>query len=130
MGALDLGSGLRHLGLKKDDKMHLYGATSAHWLAMSHAAASQSIPIVTAYDSLGEEGLRHSLVQTKSVAMFLDPNLIPVLTKVLKDAVNLRTIIYNTEPEIKVIAFEELRKMGADNPVDPVPPTPEDLACI
>ncbi len=25
--ALDLGSGLRHLGLKKDDKMHLYGAT-------------------------------------------------------------------------------------------------------
>jgi long-chain acyl-CoA synthetase len=25
--ALDLGSGLRQLGLKKDDKMHLYGAT-------------------------------------------------------------------------------------------------------
>ncbi|KAK5453371.1 long-chain fatty acid-CoA ligase [Exophiala xenobiotica] len=143
--ALDLGSGLRHLGLKKDDKMHLYGATSAHWLAMSHAAASQSIPIVTAYDSLGEEGLRHSLVQTKSVAMFLDPNLIPVLTKVLTDAVNLKTIIYNTEPElkdadlqklksehpnIKAISIEELRKLGADNPVDPVPPTPEDLACI
>ncbi|KAK5257824.1 long-chain fatty acid-CoA ligase, partial [Exophiala xenobiotica] len=143
--ALDLGSGLRHLGMKKDDKMHLYGATSAHWLAMSHAAASQSIPIVTAYDSLGEEGLRHSLVQTKSVAMFLDPNLIPVLTKVLTAAVNLKTIIYNTEPEIKdadlqklksehpnikAISIEELRKLGVDNPVDPVPPTPEDLACI
>ncbi|KAK5278697.1 long-chain fatty acid-CoA ligase, partial [Exophiala xenobiotica] len=143
--ALDLGSGLRHLGLKKDDKMHLYGATSAHWLAMSHAAASQSIPIVTAYDSLGEEGLRHSLVQTKSVAMFLDPNLIPVLTKVLTAAHNLKTIIYNTEPEIKdadlqklksdhpnikAISIQELRKLGADNPVDPVPPTPEDLACI
>ncbi|KAK5189904.1 long-chain fatty acid-CoA ligase [Exophiala xenobiotica] len=143
--ALDLGSGLRHLGLKKDDKMHLYGATSAHWLAMSHAAASQSIPIVTAYDSLGEEGLRHSLVQTKSVAMFLDPNLVPVLTKVLTAAHNLKTIIYNTEPEIKdadlqklksdhpnikAISIQELRKLGADNPVDPVPPTPEDLACI
>jgi long-chain acyl-CoA synthetase len=112
---------------------------------MSHAAASQSIPIVTAYDSLGEEGLRHSLVQTKSVAMFLDPNLISVLTKVLTAAHNLKTVIYNTEPEIKdadlqklksehpdikAISIEELRKMGADNPVDPVPPTPEDLACI
>jgi long-chain acyl-CoA synthetase len=112
---------------------------------MSHAAASQSIPIVTAYDSLGEEGLRHSLVQTGSVAIFLDPNLIPTLSKVLKDAKNLKTVIYNTEPELKeadldklkstypdlkVMSFPELRKSGADNPKEPVPPSPEDLACI
>ncbi|KAL2408286.1 Long-chain-fatty-acid-CoA ligase 1 [Exophiala dermatitidis] len=143
--ALDCASGLRHLGITKENKMHLYGATSAHWLAMSHAAASQSIPIVTAYDSLGEEGLRHSLVQTNSVAIFLDPNLIPVLIKVLKAAKTVKSVIYNTDPEIKqedleklksdfpdlkVLSFEELRQSGADNPVDPVPPSPEDLACI
>lgn len=118
---------------------------SAHWLAMSHAAASQSIPIVTAYDSLGEEGLRHSLVQTNSVAIFLDPNLIPVVIKVLKDAKEVKAIIYNTEPQIKpedleklkstfpdlqVLSFEELRRSGAEDPVEPVPPSPEDLACI
>ena len=112
---------------------------------MSHAAASQSIPIVTAYDSLGEEGLRHSLAQTGSVAIFLDPNLIPTLGKVLKDAKGLKTIIYNSEPEVKqadldklksanpdlnILSFEQLRKSGADNPVDPVPPSAEDLACI
>ena len=34
--ALQLGCGLRKLGAQKDDKIHLYGATSAHWLAMSH----------------------------------------------------------------------------------------------
>ncbi|EXJ54396.1 long-chain acyl-CoA synthetase [Cladophialophora yegresii CBS 114405] len=143
--ALDCGSALAHLGISKENKMHLYGATSAHWLGMSHAAASQSIPIVTAYDSLGEEGLRHSLAQTGSVAIFLDPNLIPTLISVLKDAENLKTIIYNTEPEVKqadldklkstnpdlrVLSFDELRKLGADNPADPVPPSPEDLACI
>ncbi|KIW09998.1 hypothetical protein PV08_11774 [Exophiala spinifera] len=143
--AHDIGSGLRNLGVSKENKMHLYGATSAHWLATSHAAASQSIPIVTAYDSLGEEGLRHSLVQTESVAIFLDPNLIPVLNKVMKDAVNIKSVIYNTEPEVKeadlqklkadhpdvrVISFEELRKLGAEKPFDPVPPSPEDLACI
>lgn len=34
--ALQLGCGLRKLGMEKHDRIHLYGATSAHWLAMSH----------------------------------------------------------------------------------------------
>jgi len=112
---------------------------------MSHAAASQSIPIVTAYDSLGEEGLQHSLNQTRSAAIFLDPNLMPTLTKVLNAAKSIKYVIYNTTPEakqadidklkqtnseLKVLSFDELRKLGSDNPYDPVPPSPEDLACI
>lgn len=38
--ALQLGCGFRKLGLEKDNKIHLYGATSAHWLAMSHGVYS------------------------------------------------------------------------------------------
>lgn len=34
--SLELGCGLRKLGLEKESKIHLYGATSANWLAMSH----------------------------------------------------------------------------------------------
>lgn len=112
---------------------------------MSHAASAQSIPIVTAYDSLGEEGLRHSLKQTGSLAIFLDPNLIPMLARVIKDEPSLKYVIYNTEPELKqadltklkeaspdleIISFDELLKRGKENPVDPVPPSPDDLACI
>lgn len=112
---------------------------------MSHAASAQSIPIVTAYDSLGEEGLGHSLKQTGSLAIFLDPNLISTLTKVIKDATSLKYIIHNTYPEVKqadldklkeakpeleIISFDELMKRGKENPVDPVPPSPDDLACI
>lgn len=108
-------------------------------------AASQSITIVTAYDTLGEEGLRHSLRQTKSDAMFLDPTLIPSLLKVLKDVTSIKHIIYNTDVEVKqedlqklktefshinVLSFDELRKSGEENPVEPVPPKPEDLCCI
>ncbi|RMZ77029.1 hypothetical protein DV738_g4553, partial [Chaetothyriales sp. CBS 135597] len=143
--SLNAGAGLRSLGLEPGDKMHLYGATSAHWLSTSHAAASQSIPIVTAYDSLGIEGLRHSLRQTGSKAIFLDPNLITTLLKVLDDTPKLEIVIYNTEPEVqeqdlqklkearpslKIVSFDELVKAGEDNPVEPVPPSPEDLACI
>lgn len=42
--ALQLGCGLRKLGLEKDNKIHLYGATSAHWLAMSHGLSCLSSP--------------------------------------------------------------------------------------
>ncbi|RMD44597.1 hypothetical protein DV735_g528, partial [Chaetothyriales sp. CBS 134920] len=143
--SLRAGAGLRSLGLEPGDKMHLYGATSAHWLSASHAAASQSIPVVTAYDSLGIEGLRHSLRQTGSKAIFLDPNLIPTLLKVLSDIPNLEIVVYNTEPEVEeqdleklrearpslnILSFDELVKAGEEKPVEPVPPSAEDLACI
>ncbi|KAJ5569784.1 Long-chain-fatty-acid--CoA ligase 1 [Penicillium hispanicum] len=142
---LQLGSGLCKLGLKKDSRIHLYGATSAHWLAMSHGAASQSITIVTAYDTLGEEGLKHSLAQTGSEVIFLDPSLIKSLANVLKDVPSIKRIIYNTDTEVKqedldrlkndfshitVLSIEELRKSGEQNMVEPVPPKPEDLCCI
>ncbi|KAF7716233.1 AMP-dependent synthetase/ligase domain-containing protein [Penicillium ucsense] len=142
---LQLGAGLRKLGLERDGRLHLYGATSAHWLAMSHGAASQSITIVTAYDTLGEEGLKHSLVQTSSTAIFLDPGLIKSLTHVLGDVSSIKHVIYNTDnevnqqdleklkadfPHVNVLSFEDLRKSGEENPVEPVPPKPEDLCCI
>jgi len=142
---LQLGSGLRKLGLTKGDRVHLFAATSAHWLAMSHGAASQSLPIVTAYDTLGEEGLRHSMVATGAKAIFLDPHLLPTLTKVLTDAKEVRFVVWNDQnqvkqehvdklkeahPHVQVLSFEELRKLGEDNPVDPTPPSSDDLCCI
>ncbi|CEL01282.1 Putative AMP-binding enzyme [Aspergillus calidoustus] len=143
--ALELGSGLRKLGLTKVDKLHLYGSTSENWLAMSHAAASQSLTIVTAYDTLGEEGLSHSLVQTESSAIFLDPALINSLTNVLGKAKSIKHVIYNSAEDLKqedldrlkkehehvnIISFEDLRKSGEENPAEPVPPSPEDVCCI
>ena len=107
-----------------------------------HGAVSQSMPIATAYDTLGEEGLKHSLVQTKAKAIYCDPHLLKTLTNPLKEAKELQYIIYNSEGEVKqenidnlknqhghlvVVSFEELRKLGEANAVDPVPPHPEDL---
>ncbi len=112
---------------------------------MSHGAASQSMPIVTAYDTLGEEGLRHSMVATKAKAIFLDPHLLPTLTNVLKDATEVRHVIWNNQnqvkqdhidklkaayPHVTIQSFEELSQLGEASPTDPVPPSPEDLCCI
>jgi long-chain acyl-CoA synthetase len=142
---LQIGSGLRQLGLLKDDRVHIYAATSAHWLAVAHGAASQSMPIVTAYDTLGEAGLTHSLVATGSKVIFLDPHLLTSLIKPLTEAKELKYVIWNSDHDVKpehieqlkkahghliIKSFEELRELGEANPVEPVPPQPEDLCCI
>ncbi|EFQ33159.1 AMP-binding enzyme [Colletotrichum graminicola] len=142
---LQLGAGLRKLGMAKADRVHIYAATSSHWLAMSHAAASQSMPVVTAYDTLGEQGLKYSMVATSAKAIFLDPHLLPTLANVLQEAKDIRFVIWNNQnqiqqahvdqlksahPEIQILSFEELRKLGEENPVDAVPPTIDDLCCI
>ena len=129
----------------KSGKMNELILRSMHWLAMAHGAATQSMPIVTAYDTLGEEGLTSSLEATRAKLMFLDAHLLNTLIKPLKKANYLEVIVYDKDedlvkddldallqayPHLKVIGFEELRKAGADNPVDPVPPSPEDTCCI
>lgn len=162
--ALRVGAGLRKLGMVKGDRLQLFAGTrqdtlfsscrkilvakralhSARWLAMSHGAVSQSMPIATAYDTLGEEGLKHSLVQTKAKAIFCDPHLLKTLVNPLKDAKEIKFVIYNGDGEAKenvdklknthdyltILSFEELRQLGEDNPVDPVPPAADDLCCI
>ena len=144
---LQLGAGFRKLGLEAPDRVHMFASTSAHWLAVAHGAMSQSMAIVTAYETLGEEGLRHSLLATKAKAIFLEPQLLKTLINTLKAAKNIEVIIHNTDSEheirqedldvlknshehLTVISFEELRQLGESNPVPATPPKPEDLACI
>jgi long-chain acyl-CoA synthetase len=106
---------------------------------------SQGMAIVTAYDTLGEEGLKHSLLQTNAKAIFLDPTLLATIVNPLKDAKEIKTVIYNSEsevkqadldklkaahPDLKVLSFEELRQLGEENPVELAKVSPEDLACI
>ena len=114
---------------------------------MAHGTISQSMAIVTAYDTLGEEGLRTSLLATRAKAIFLEPRLIRTFINTLKDAKDIKFIIYNTDSEteieeadletlrrsfehLTVLSYEDLRQTGAVNPVMAVPPKREDLCCI
>jgi long-chain acyl-CoA synthetase len=114
---------------------------------MAHGTMSQSMAIVTAYDTLGEQGLRTSLVATKAKAIFLEPRLIKLFLKTLDEVKDIRYVIYNTDSEteieevdletirkshehLTVLSYEDLRQTGAANPIAAVPPKREDLACI
>lgn len=116
-----------------------------HWLSIAHGAFTQSFTVVTAYDTLGLEGLRWSLEQTKSKAAFIDSGLLPKFIQALKSAPTIEYIILNNEskpaqghldklanefPSTRVIPYDHLKALGEENPTEPVPPDPEDLACI
>lgn len=113
---------------------------------MSQGCGSQSISIVTAYDSLGASGVEHTMVQSKPVAIYVDPQLLKTASAALKNASSVKYVIYNeasifadgTEiepfkkdhPDLKVLSFEELRALGEENPSEPVLPGSDDLYCI
>lgn len=144
---LQVGAGLRKLGLAPHDKLHIFASTSRNWLCMAHACCTQSMTIATAYDTLGPSGVRHSLVQTQSKAMFTDPQLLQTASGALEGAKDVQFLIYNDQTNhpikdeelaafkqknahLRVLSFSELRAMGEADPVDPVPPQPSDLFCI
>ncbi|KAF2705647.1 acetyl-CoA synthetase-like protein [Pleomassaria siparia CBS 279.74] len=142
---LALGAAIKHLGMEPQDRLHLFASTSSQWLSMAHGAISQSLAIVTAYDTLGEAGLKHSMLQTHAKIMFTDPGLLPNLVKPFQDAKDVQVVVYSTKdtpkqkdvdtlteahPHLKVMSFDQLLKLGQENPAEPVPPKADDLACI
>lgn len=83
--------------------------------------------------------------QTKAKIMFTDPSLLPNLVRPFHATKDVQVVVYSTNntpdqkdvdkltsahPHLKVISFDELLKLGQDNPSDPNPPTKDDLALI
>lgn len=153
------GRGLIKLGLKpgNTDKIHIFASTSHKWMKTFIAAQSQAIPVVTAYDTLGEKGLTHSIIQTETKAIFTDNALLKNLIKPLASATAVKYIIHSepidsndkrlggslyseakkaadaiaeARPDIKIISLDDVLALGADDDVPVCPPKATDLSCI
>lgn len=156
-----IGRGLIKMGLQPGgvDRLHIFASTSHKWLKMYLGSQSQAIPIVTAYDTLGEHGLTVSMVKTGTKAIFTDNALLKNLINPVKEATALKYIIYNERidpkdkrqngkiyknandaveklkelrPDIQFFTFDEIVQMGKDatNEIETHPPKPEDVSCI
>lgn len=113
---------------------------------MSHACSAVSITIATAYDTLGESGLTHSLNQPECVGIFTNADLLPILSRVLKNTPTVRLVVYDGEAKasvladirgiresIQVVHIDELRDTGKTQNVESIKsrrPTPDHIACI
>lgn len=157
----NLGRGMVKAGIKPngENKLHIFASTSHKWMKMFLGAQSQNIPVVTAYDTLGERGLIHSMLQTESNAVFTDNDLLTKLINPLKEAKDLKFLIHSetinpkdtrqngklyknakealakikeVRPDLTIISFDELLRLGkkSKHEIEPHPPKPEDLSCI
>ncbi|RKP29057.1 acetyl-CoA synthetase-like protein [Metschnikowia bicuspidata] len=156
----NLAKGYTEIGLKPNqtDMLHIYASTSHKWLKAFLAASFQNISIVTAYDTLGEQGLVHSLTSTESNAIFTDNALLSTLIKPLQKAPYVRYVLYSetidpndnrdggkiyksaadakqkiaeVRPDIKFYSFDEVIQLGKESKnAIAGKPKPENLACI
>lgn len=138
-------SGLVNLGLSKQTRFNIYAATAINWQNMAHACFRQSIPFCTAYETLGEEGLQHSLNEPEVVGVFTNAELLPTLANVIDKTETVKYVIYDGKPDDKhltkvldvvsarqgkLLTIEELWQQGKASPADSHLPTRDDVACI
>ena len=111
---------------------------------MAHGAASQSIPIVTAYNSLGIEGLKHALESTEAVAIFVDANSISRVGAVFDSVPTLRFVVYDGDQDVlaqtvkehprlknvRFISYDDLYRLGQDTETPKNDPRPDNLFAI
>ncbi|CDH58263.1 long-chain-fatty-acid--ligase [Lichtheimia corymbifera JMRC:FSU:9682] len=142
--AHELGSGFVHLGLSDRAKVELFAPTNAHWLMTAHALFTQGNTIVTAYDTLGEEGLLHSMNETGVEAIYTTGELLPTVAKVIDKCPTLKFVVFQGEASAdaiegiqknsssvqRIISFDDLARLGKEHMRDARPPEPEDLCCI
>ncbi|KAK3806299.1 MAG: hypothetical protein J3Q66DRAFT_392932 [Benniella sp.] len=138
-----IGSGLRHFGVQPKDKITVFGSTSANWLLVAHGAFTQSMTIVTVYDTLGEDGLLHSMNEAEVGTAYTNADLLNTMKNVAGKCPTLKRILYDgnakpadiqalkdAHPHLQIITLDELKQSGTDNPVDSIPPAADDLCCI
>lgn len=108
-----------------------------------------SIICATAYDTLGESGLTHSLNEPSCTAVFTNADLLPLLSKVLPSTPSVRLVIYDGTPKpelleslrsahgegnaVKVLSLDEVREIGKKQPKELEEsriPKADDMACI
>ncbi|KAF9470857.1 acetyl-CoA synthetase-like protein [Pholiota conissans] len=118
-------NGLLALGIETEDVVNIYAQTGLSWQMMNHACASISTPIATAYDTLGVDGLTHSLNEPDCTAIFTNADLLSTLSQVVVRTPKLKHIFFDGVPEasalerikrtrgdINIMHLDELRSMG------------------
>ncbi|ORX56993.1 acetyl-CoA synthetase-like protein [Hesseltinella vesiculosa] len=138
-----IGNAFISLGLEPKAKVEIFSSTTMDWLLMAHGLFTQNMTIVTAYETLGEEGLLHSMNEAEVEAIFTSVDLLPVVARAAKKCPTLKVVVYSGEPNatlaetIKqdgqvqdVLTMDALIQLGKDFPKEPRRPEPEDLCCI
>lgn len=115
---------------------------SVDWMTVAHGAFTQNMAIVTAYETLGAEGLLHSMNEAEVEAIFTSAELLKTLASVLPQCTVKPLVIYSgeaKEDDLKSVrdiigdrihTLDQIKAIGQENPKKPTKPGRDDLCCI
>ena len=105
-----------------------------------------SAAIVPIYDSLGDSAVEYIIKHSELSVALVEASKLPLFAQVAAAvAGQVKTVVSLSQPKdgpekeamaaivgagIEVTTWEEYLEVGAASPVEPMPPTAEDLACI
>ena len=144
--AILAGRGLASFGVDKGSVFNIYAGTSLHWRLVGHACASVGVVVATAYETLGVEGLQHSLHQPSCAGVFTNADLLTTLARVIPNTPTVKLVIYDgdaeptllqgildSRPDVKISSLAELLKAGEgakERDLTDRLPKSDDIACI
>jgi long-chain acyl-CoA synthetase len=109
-------------------------------MLLAHGAFTQNMAIVTAYETLGPEGLLHSMNEAEVQAIYTTAELLKTLISVLPECTVKPLVIYTGKPKeqdltsvqehTKIYSLDEIKKLGQVHPQKPNKPGRDDLCCI
>ncbi|KNC78520.1 hypothetical protein SARC_09056 [Sphaeroforma arctica JP610] len=137
-----IGSGLKSLGVAKNQPVGLYSKNRMEWTLTDHALSSYTLPSVAIYDTLGPESVHYVMEHSEMVAAFFEKiRLESVLAAIGKGLPNLKFAIcfevITSEDKVKfsdagvtLLNFYEVADLGSENVLSHDPPTAEDVAVL
>jgi len=135
------GRGLRSLGFNNMMNVAIFSETRAEWMIAAFGCMKQSLPIVTLYANLNDEGFVHGLVETETSCIITSYDLLPRVMNIIPQLGGVKTIIV-FEHQIKsfdkispggntqLIGYKEVVHLGASFDTEDCLPNPEDTAII
>ncbi|KAJ1727091.1 long-chain fatty acid-CoA ligase, partial [Coemansia biformis] len=143
----NVGAGFRKLGIEPcTGRVAIYAPTSREWQLCAFAAFSQSMQVVTAYDTLGESGVLLAMNQAKADAIFLKADQLPIMARIMGDVETVKHVIYfqdvygmpagcaealeKVRSKFAVHTIDEVHDLGKANPVERQLPGDDDIALV
>ncbi|KAJ2082273.1 long-chain fatty acid-CoA ligase [Coemansia sp. RSA 988] len=142
----NLGAGFRSMGVKPKGRVLIYAPTSREWQLCAFGAFSQSMQVVTAYDTLGENGLLHAMNQAKVEIAFLKADQMPILARIMDQIETVKHVVFyqdlygmpdgcqeaidKVKGKFAVYTLDEVHELGAKNPVERQIPKDHDIALV
>jgi long-chain acyl-CoA synthetase len=139
---LNFGSGLVNIfKFEEGARVGFYARNSAEWIIAAEACNAYNLVNVALYDTLGEENRNFIVQQAEILVVLTTPDLLKNVAALAKDSPSLKAVILIGEATdahrelakevgLDFFTFDEIEKAGANEPADPRPPQPDDLAIL